>query len=150
MSEIARQLGHGITSQRLGQYANGISKPKVDFYDRWKEVFGEDLKELVESGFEKNVSHETQNEKNPAQSEVPESIYRDLVEGNSEYKLVPKTILQEEYRIMLLSEIEYRNTLTNKALESRDRMINVLENRISELTDQINKLQQSQVKAQKV
>jgi transcriptional regulator with XRE-family HTH domain len=41
-SEIARALG--ISSQRLNQYINGRMKPKVEFYDRWKEVFGEDLK----------------------------------------------------------------------------------------------------------
>jgi transcriptional regulator with XRE-family HTH domain len=41
-SAIARQLG--IPSQRLSQYINGRQKPKVEFYDKWQEVFGEDLR----------------------------------------------------------------------------------------------------------
>lgn len=40
-SEMARLLG--ISSQLLGQYANGRHKPKPDFYVKWKEVFGEDF-----------------------------------------------------------------------------------------------------------
>lgn len=73
-------------------------------------------------------------------TQVPESIYKDLVEANSEYRLVPRTILQEEYRIMLLSEIEDQKVLRDKALESKDKMISMLQDRIAELNDQISKL----------
>lgn len=33
----------GISSQRLGYYETGRNKPKIDFLERWKSVFNEDL-----------------------------------------------------------------------------------------------------------
>lgn len=52
-AEVARKLG--ISSQLLGQYLNERHKPKQDFYNKWKEVYGDDLLSLVET----NVSRET-------------------------------------------------------------------------------------------
>src|SRR4051794_20059933 len=40
-SELGRKLN--ISSQLLGHYESGKSKPKPDFYLKWKSVFGEDL-----------------------------------------------------------------------------------------------------------
>lgn len=69
--------------------------------------------------------------------DVPESIYRDLVEANSEYRLVPKTILQEEYRIMLKSEIDYKEQLMREALESKNNFITYLKQQITELQESL-------------
>lgn len=44
-----------MSSQRLGQYANGKMKPKGDFYKAWKQVYKEDIESMVET----NVSNET-------------------------------------------------------------------------------------------
>ncbi len=40
-SKVARQLK--ISPQLLGHYMSGRNKPKVEFYDKWREVYGEDL-----------------------------------------------------------------------------------------------------------
>jgi transcriptional regulator with XRE-family HTH domain len=44
--EIAADLG--ISPQRLGQYKNGIKTPGIDFIQKWKKVYNEDLIAMVE------------------------------------------------------------------------------------------------------
>lgn len=44
-----------MSSQRLGQYADGKMEPKSAFFKRWKEVYGDDIERMVET----NVSRET-------------------------------------------------------------------------------------------
>lgn len=64
---------------------------------------------------------------------IPESIYRDLVESNSEYRLVPKTILQEEYRIVLKSEMDSKDKLVHEVIESKNHLIDQLKIEIKNL-----------------
>jgi hypothetical protein len=60
-SKISRKLGLGtdgkaeFSPQLIGQYASGKSEAKPRFYKRWKEVFGDDIENLMEG----NVSNET-------------------------------------------------------------------------------------------
>lgn len=54
---IARKLGQNLSPQRLGQYARGKVSPKIDFYKRWKEVYGDDLEVLTGNKNETIVSH---------------------------------------------------------------------------------------------
>lgn len=68
-----------------------------------------------------------------AVTEVPENIYRDLVESNSDYRLVPKTILDEEYRIVLKSQLEQEKRILDILLEAKDKLISQLESEINQL-----------------
>src|SRR5688572_26673468 len=36
----------------------------------------------------------------------PEDIYRNIVEGNTEYILIPRTVLQEKYRLVAIEQLE--------------------------------------------
>jgi len=65
----------------------------------------------------------------------PESIYRDLVEANSDYRLVPKTILDEEYRIVLKSELDDRAQLWKDAMAAKNALIDQLYKQIDSLTN---------------
>lgn len=56
-SEVARLLG--ISSQLLGQYQRGGRKPGGDFFLKWRQVFGEDLLKLIETGVSSNGSAAT-------------------------------------------------------------------------------------------
>ncbi|MGN6437232.1 MAG: helix-turn-helix domain-containing protein [Agriterribacter sp.] len=56
-TELARRLG--ISSQLIGHYESGRSKPKAEFYLKWKNEFGEDL--LAHLG-DSNVSEISINE----------------------------------------------------------------------------------------
>jgi hypothetical protein len=60
-----------------------------------------------------------------------EDVYRNLVEENSEYKLVPSTLLNGEYRILLNREIEARENMVQRMLAVQDRHIKYLEEQLS-------------------
>lgn len=62
-----------------------------------------------------------------------EEMYRDLVERNTEYRIVPKTILDGEYRIMLESELTDRKKLYDEAIASKNKLILQLEKEIDDL-----------------
>lgn len=63
--------------------------------------------------------------------EVPEEIYRDLVEANSEYRLVPKTILEGKYVIVLESQVGKTEDALWVALRAKDDLINDLKQEIA-------------------
>lgn len=54
---MARKLG--ISSQLLGQYVSGGRKPGGDFFIKWRQVFGDDLVSLVETGVSDDHNNET-------------------------------------------------------------------------------------------
>jgi transcriptional regulator with XRE-family HTH domain len=60
-------------------------------------------------------------------------FYKDLVEKNSDYSLIPKAFINGDYRIMLKSELEEMNKTREKLIESKDKSISLLEKRIEEL-----------------
>lgn len=62
----------------------------------------------------------------------PESIYRDLVESNSEYRLVPKIIL-DNYEIIPKRELEERAAIVREALDAKNYAIAQLEKEIASL-----------------
>lgn len=62
-----------------------------------------------------------------------DEIYRDLVENNSAYRLVPKSILDEEYRIVLKSEIELKDKMLRDLLDAKNQLIDQLHQEIKEL-----------------
>lgn len=91
----------GIKPQQLGQYETGKRNPKAPFYKKWKEVFNEDLESLLN---EANASRETKNltpvpkandNKEMDNPEQRENIYRTIVEGHTEYLLIPRSVMSE-------------------------------------------------------
>lgn len=101
--QVAAKIG--ISSQLLGHYESGRHAPKMDFFKRWKNTFGEDLMEASEdSQKETNVSHGTKkhaqvhetikNKENRAMN-ARETFYTELIENNQEYSLLPKAILRD-------------------------------------------------------
>lgn len=43
--ELAEKLG--VKQGLLSQYKNGSRNPKVDFYNKWKEIFREDINDII-------------------------------------------------------------------------------------------------------
>ncbi len=68
---------------------------------------------------------------------VHSDIYRDLVEANSDYRLVPKTILNEEYRIMLKSEIDDRQRIFDELIKTKNDLIDELKEDLRILRAQV-------------
>jgi transcriptional regulator with XRE-family HTH domain len=83
----------------------------------------------------------------PVSEDVPEAIYRDLIEANSEYRLIPKSVLEEKYRIVSLIEMEKeerdnkeKKALLEVALDTKDKFINNLQHQVDDLKTQLNQL----------
>lgn len=64
-SEVAAKLG--ISSQLLGQYMKGRQNPKIHFFNKWKEVFGEDLLRMTET----NVSEQAREDRQKLTDPLP-------------------------------------------------------------------------------
>jgi transcriptional regulator with XRE-family HTH domain len=125
-TEIAKKLG--ISAQRLGQYLAGRQKPKLDFYIKWKEVFGEDIQQML-TGEQTNVSRGTL-------EEVKGKVYTELIEGKNinyilqhkniltEYKMVPNEIIK------MLGQVSQENTSIKQEYQ---KLVDELRTEIDEL-----------------
>lgn len=137
---------------KLGQYETGRSHPKPEFIELWKQKLGDDLMTLVK---ERNVSNEIKENKTTTMEthkndKVPEEVYRNIIESNSAYKLVPNIIL-DKYEILsnrelqsrerllekLLKQSEESNTAKNELIATKNLLIASLEKEVSELRTKI-------------
>jgi hypothetical protein len=66
-------------------------------------------------------------------SDNMKSTKLDIEEANPDYFLVPKTMVQGEYRLELMSEIQERANLWREALASKNELIKQLKEEITEL-----------------
>lgn len=66
-----------------------------------------------------------------SESKIPE-IYRNLLEAKTEYTLIPRRVLQEEYRIVLKSEIDSKEKLLYEVIDAKNNLIEQLKKEIME------------------
>lgn len=116
---LGKRLGT-YSGQLIGQYVSGRHKPKADFYEAWKKAFGEDL-------YETNVSHETSDNQPINKMNDPEEVYKNIVEGNTEYILIPRTVLQEKYRLVAIEQIQKDQAFLQGQFETITRLLNQLD-----------------------
>lgn len=126
--EVAEKLG--IKSQQMSQYESGSRNPKLGFYKKWKAAFNEDLQTMLD---EANVSRGTENitqvdkrsnNKGKPLGGDPE-VYRTIVEGNTEYVLIPRTVLQDT-KLISTEQITNDRKIMDKLLEQNEKMISRL------------------------
>jgi transcriptional regulator with XRE-family HTH domain len=121
-AQVAKKLG--ISPQLLGQYEKGRQNPKVDFFDKWKEVYNQDLRLMM---IETNVSHGTEKHtpamKSTSNKEMSrsakETFFEDLIERNDTYFIAPRAIFTD-YKIVpdkIIDVIISSNENEKKALE---------------------------------
>lgn len=104
-SQVAKKLG--ISSQLLGQYEQGRQKPKLEFYKKWKEVFGEDLlKETNVSNLSENNTPVEKSGNNKLSTPDANEILRQIVDGKGQYILINKELILEKYRLRSVEDIE--------------------------------------------
>lgn len=123
-TNAGQRAKNGFSSQLLGQYEKGRQKPKLLFLQAWKEAFGEDLLAIQE---ETNVSHETKsyNMQKPDDNEetTKADVYRTIVEGETEYLLIPRSVLQDKYRLRSLEDIAKDEKVLDKLLDANEKML---------------------------
>lgn len=60
---------------------------------------------------------------NNGKMENPEEVYRNIVEGNTEYILIPRSVLNEKYRLVAIEQIEKDKTQAEKQSKQIDFLI---------------------------
>ena len=60
-------------------------------------------------------------------------FYQELVETNSDYRLIPKSIIEVDYRIILKSELDELNRTRDMIIQAKDQTIALMDKRINEL-----------------
>ena len=106
-SEIARKLG--VSSTLIGQYIQGRQKPKWDFFQKWREAYGEDIKQM----FETIVSRETIAE------DAPVEQYGAILGAKSDFRDKYISLLEESLKEKKDQLKELQARLTD--LEGRQR-----------------------------
>jgi hypothetical protein len=144
LSAVCRKLGYQgkeeikRVSVKISHYVDGTSRPKADFIQLWKDKIGDDILALEK---ERNVSRGTNKPINITSVEkthdnkgklVPEEVYRDLVESNSEYRLVPKVIM-DDYEIVPKSHVDVTNKRVQEIIDAKNDLIKELRDEIADL-----------------
>lgn len=128
--QLAEKIG--ANKQSVYDWENDKYAPSKEYMDSLAKTLGVDVRDFYGDG---NVQPKQSAEQ--SKSDVPESVYKDLVEANSDYTLVPKTILREEYRIMLKSELDDRAKLLKEVIESKNNLIEQLKSEIRQLQESV-------------
>lgn len=118
--QLAEKIG--AKKQSVYDWENDKYAPSKDYLDLLAKVLDVEVKDFYGDGKVQDVAQQP-----------PESVYRDLIEKNTEYRLIPKTILDEEYRIILKSEIELKEQMLKNLLDSKNELISALKQEIAEL-----------------
>jgi transcriptional regulator with XRE-family HTH domain len=145
LAVIAKEIG--ISRQRLTNYKNGERFPDADFIQKWQKTFGENLMDLMDKATDKatNVSHETKNS-TPAmkstdskETAIRGHVYTELIEQNSDYKLMPTMILTD-YSIIpkrILDGHDKEIARQEILISKYEGLINRLEKEIESLRSQL-------------
>lgn len=152
-SQVAKEIG--ISSQLLGQYEAGRHEPKVDFFEKWIEVYNEDIRTIQKQPkSEANVSHETKNgtqvhkrsdnKENAGKDtgQIYQELYEKFLGDNSEYLVIHRDVLKDHRLIPVDRLAEDKTRLANDQtlLEQRNREIEQRSNEIQALTAAIREI----------
>lgn len=74
------------------------------------------------------------------------SVYKDLVEGNSEYSLIPKTVMAGEYRLILDRDITWRMEIITSLMDAKNQTIKDLRERLEKAERTLEELRSTPIK----
>lgn len=119
-TEMAKMLG--ISSQLLGQYEQGRQSPKVGFYIKWKQVFGEDLVET-------NVSRETGDDKYVRLLQDNDQYFKGLIKSNLETATFVQATILAHLKAMVQFDADAKSAGDKR---KRERVLSAWNRRIAE------------------
>jgi transcriptional regulator with XRE-family HTH domain len=120
----------GLDASNISRMESGKQFPEAEKIDLIAKTLGVNSVTLFEM--------KKTDPKNTMSAQDMESLYKDLVEANTEYRLVPKTVLDGEYRLLLNSEIEENRKDRRELNESNKEVIKLLKARVMELEQQLS------------
>lgn len=93
----------GLNQEELAEIA-GITRPQYTSWEKKTDIkVTLELAEKIAAALGVAVNDLTNVKTNEDGSE---EVYRNIVEGNTEYILIPRTVLQEKYRLVAIEQIE--------------------------------------------
>lgn len=110
-AELAEKMGR--TRQTIISWEKGKSHPDAAEVKTLSKLFGVDEEQIDCDDSGNNT----------------ETVYKDIVEGNTEYILIPRAVLQEKYRLVSLEQIQK----DQKELQIREEELRRREEQISGL-----------------
>jgi transcriptional regulator with XRE-family HTH domain len=133
-AQVAKALDE--SEQVISNYSKGKRYIGADFAAKWEKQYGEKLIDLINEALTNstNVARGTgkhtpaSNSTDNTEAAIKGEVYTNLVESNSDYRLVPKTILDGEYRIVPKSELD----TWKEVLKSKNDLISRLEKEIEQ------------------
>jgi transcriptional regulator with XRE-family HTH domain len=111
VQELADEIG--VKKQSIYDWEKGEYQPGQDNLDKLAKALGVEVKVF----FDDNITS-VQNE--PAVTENPLGdleVYRTIVEGKTEYLLIPRSVLQEKYRIQSIEDMEKDRAVLDALIE---------------------------------
>jgi transcriptional regulator with XRE-family HTH domain len=87
----------------------------------------------VKAFYDENLTEVDKLTDNTENNGPGDELYRKWLEGQTDYRLIHKTLLDGEYRMMLKSEIDSREKMLWQVIESKNYAIAQLEKEIAEL-----------------
>lgn len=147
LKEMEREMGYDGTLYKAINENRAPKKKTIDEILRkfhvkqtwWDNPVGDTAADV----FEENPTHD---DIEPAIPEFPlrvDKVYKDLVEGNSDYSLIPKTVLAGEYRLVLDRDIAWRNFMVQSIIDGKNETISQLKDRIEKAEKRIEELTNS-------
>lgn len=140
--KVARDLEVSVTS--LEHYLNGRNEPSDRFYRKWKDVFKEDIRPLLEgesqTAVKTNVIQHHLKEQ-LTMDEVKGMIFKEMIENKEyPYKLLPREVF-DNYKFVpdkLFERINQTNDELKQALvEKYERYIAILEKENQDLKSRL-------------
>lgn len=137
----------GVSETTFGTYSRMTSAMGVDLLDKILTTYPGARTELIRYLGGNTEENHTGDNKSLRKAEIMDKIntvYRDLVEANTEYRLVPKKIL-DDYDMLPKKELENRNKMmeivTQAMDEAKDALIEKYEIVIAGLKQRIERLE---------
>jgi len=126
VQQLADKMGKG--KQNIYNWESGDTEPELESIKLLSKALDVPINELTGE----NPTSVDKPSDNNGKAAAPEEVYRNLVESNSEYRLVPKVIF-DNYEIVPKSELREKAEIVKIALKAKDDVINQLNKEIAEL-----------------
>ena len=123
------EKGTGISKQNISLWDNGGGNPGPDFVKKLATFFDLPAAVFYEESLTKEYLEKHHSGKNgtgmqkSTDNTQKDEVYRTIVEGGTEYLLIPRSVLQDKYRLRSLEDIEKDNKVLDRLLDAHEKML---------------------------
>lgn len=133
----------GINAESIYAWERGAYNPNEENLHKLADAMKVSIKDFYDT-------EGTQAQKptdNKEKMDTQEEVYRNIVEGNTEYILIPRSVLQEKYRLVALEQFQKDKEQMDKDKAIIDKLLSMNESLVAEIRSmktQVPELQKAQ------